>query len=108
MNVNKIFNHTFILQTVCVPKQMPDRVQKVEPGRQGREEAAESHREGAHLRGRGHDCQGTGTAHWSPETGTYLLDLLFGDLVKFVMCTLVSRDCALYCKYIKFHMYPGN
>ena len=29
------------------------------------------------------------------------------DLVKFVMCTLVSRDCVPFCKYIKRHMYPG-
>ena len=30
------------------------------------------------------------------------------DLVKFVMCSLVSRDCAPLFKYIKRHVYPGN
>ena len=30
------------------------------------------------------------------------------DLVKFVMCTLVSRDCLRFCYYIKHHLYPGN
>ena len=30
------------------------------------------------------------------------------DLVKFVMCTLVSRDSVLFCKYLKRHVYPGN
>ena len=29
-------------------------------------------------------------------------------MVKFVMCTLVSRDCVPFCKYVKRHMYPGN
>ena len=30
------------------------------------------------------------------------------DLVKFVMCTLVSRDYVPFCKYIKRHLYPGK
>ena len=28
------------------------------------------------------------------------------DLVRFVLCTLVSRDCVPFCKYIKHHVYP--
>ena len=30
------------------------------------------------------------------------------DLVKFVMCTLVSMDCVSFCKYVKRHVYPEN
>ena len=30
------------------------------------------------------------------------------DLVKFVMCTLIFRDCVPFCRYIKCHVYPGN
>ena len=30
------------------------------------------------------------------------------DMVKFVMCTLVSRYCVPFSKYIKRHAYPGN
>ena len=30
------------------------------------------------------------------------------DLVKFVMCTLVSKDCIPFCEYIKCYVYPGN
>ena len=30
------------------------------------------------------------------------------DLVKFVMYTLVSRDCVPFCKAIKRHVYPEN
>ena len=33
----------------------------------------------------------------------YLREL---NLVRFVMCTLVSRDCVPFCKYIKRHVYP--
>ena len=33
---------------------------------------------------------------------------VFLDLVKFVMCTIVSRDCLCFCQYIKRHLYPGN
>ena len=32
----------------------------------------------------------------------------FSDLVEFVMCTLISRECVPFCKYIKRHVYPGN
>ena len=32
----------------------------------------------------------------------------FMDLIKFVMFTLVSRDCVPFCKYIKLHKYPDN
>ena len=30
------------------------------------------------------------------------------DLVKFVMYTLVSRDCIAFSQSIKHHVYPGN
>ena len=30
------------------------------------------------------------------------------DLVKFSMCTLVSRDCVPFCKYIKRLVYPTH
>ena len=30
------------------------------------------------------------------------------DLLKFVMCTLVSRDSVPFFKYIKRHVYPRN
>ena len=30
------------------------------------------------------------------------------DLVKFVMCALVSRDCVPFSKNIKRYVYPGN
>ena len=30
------------------------------------------------------------------------------DLVKFVMCNLVSRDCIPFCKYTKRHVYPRH
>ena len=30
------------------------------------------------------------------------------DLLKFVMCTLVSRDSVPFFKYIKRHVYSGN
>ena len=29
------------------------------------------------------------------------------DLIKFVMCTLVSRDCVPFSKFIEHHVYPG-
>ena len=29
-------------------------------------------------------------------------------LIKFVMCTLVSRDYVSFCKYVKHHVYPGD
>ena len=28
--------------------------------------------------------------------------------MKFVMCTLVSRDSMPFCKYVKRHVYPGD
>ena len=28
------------------------------------------------------------------------------DLVRLVICTLVSRNCVPFCKYIKRHVYP--
>ena len=36
------------------------------------------------------------------------LCLRFMDLIKFVMCTLVSRDYVSFCKYVKHHVYPGD
>ena len=37
-----------------------------------------------------------------------LTKLKLSDLVKFVMYTLVSRDCVPFFSYIKLHMYPKN
>ena len=31
----------------------------------------------------------------------FQIKVIFSDLVKFVMCSLVSRDCVPFCKYIK-------
>ena len=42
----------------------------------------------------------------SPEFYGSFNDFL--DLVKIVMCTLVSSDCVTFCKYIKRHVYPRN
>ena len=30
------------------------------------------------------------------------------DIAKFFMCTLVSRDCVPFCKFIKCHVYPED
>ena len=30
------------------------------------------------------------------------------DLVMFVMCIMVSKDFVPFCKYIKYHVYPGT
>ena len=32
---------------------------------------------------------------------------IFSDLVKFVMCTQVSKDCVPFCNCIEGHVYPG-
>ena len=37
-----------------------------------------------------------------------IVHIKYLNLVKFVMCTLVSRDRVLFCKCIKRQMYPGN
>ena len=34
--------------------------------------------------------------------------MIFWIWLSFVMCTLIFRDCVLFCNYIKRHVYPGN
>ena len=42
------------------------------------------------------------------ELKGFVCILQMSDLVKFVMCTQVSRDCVPFCKYKKRHVNPGN
>ena len=46
-----------------------------------------------------------GKRAWCPE---HVKQVHILDMVKFVLCTLVSGDCMPFCKYIKRHLYPGN
>ena len=46
--------------------------------------------------------------HLYQRIHTKCLYPVLADLVKFVMCTPVSRDFVPFCKYKIRHVYPGN